>query len=275
MRGIGWALGVAGVALVIGCGGGGGGSSREDPSRANLRRIYTGLLQYATDSDDVLPLADWMDGIVPYLGVDQNVLRRPTAPAGGFGYALNSSLVGASVNSFASPNAAPTVFESTILTRNASAAYPATGLTRNGGVLTVYLSSRIDPPSRLKPTTEQLRATGLSNVKQLALGLIVYSGDNDDQLPASAWTDTMEPYLGPSRELIKSPTLPAGGFGYAFNQDLLGVRTTTLDFPSAVPMVFDSNLVGRNAVGPYAVPNPARRGGNNVAYADGHGATLP
>ena len=274
---MGWVIGAAGVALAIGCGGGGGGgSSREDPSRANLLRLRTGILQYATDNDDILPLADWMDGIVPYLGTEgQSALRRPTAPAGSYGYALNSTLLGASTHSFASPDAVPMVFESTNLTRNATAAYPATGLARNGGVLTVYLSGRIDPPSRRKPTTEQQRAAGLSNVKQLAVGLVIYANDNDDQLPQSAWTDTIEPYLGLSRELIKSPSLPAGGFGYAFNQDLMGVRTTALDAPSAVPMVFDSDLTGRNAVGPYAVPNPPRRGGNSVAYADGSAKTLP
>ena len=276
MRTHGWFLVLGGVALVLGCGGGDGdGSSNDSANRANLRRLYTGMIGYTVDTDEVLPDGDWMDVILPYSGLDESALRRPGVAAGGYGYAFDSALQGVAVNSVASPDGAPLIFESTLLARNAVAAYPANGLRRNGGVLTVYLSSRIDPPSRAKPTTDEVRTQGLANVKGLATGLVLYSFDNDDRFPESRWTDTIDPYVGLSREIIKSPSLPASAFGYAFNEDLLGVATTSLDASSAVPMVFDSDLTGRNATGPYLLPNPPRRGGNNVGYADGHGATLP
>ena len=276
MRTMGWLAVTGGVALILGCGGGGHhGNSDDSASRANLRKLYTAAVTYSNDSDGVLPLADWSEAILPYGGLDQTYFHRPGTPVGAYGYALNSAALGLATSFVASPDGLPTFFESTTLTRDATAAYPATGLKRNGGVLTIYLSSRLAPASRVAPTTEQLRATGLSNVKRLALGLIVYSADNDDKLPQSAWTDTVTPYLGLGRELIKSPSLPAGEFGYAFDQDLLGVTTTSLDTPASVPMVFDSNLTARNAVSAYAPADPPRPGGDNVAYADGHGATLP
>ena len=63
-------------------------------------------------------------------------------------------------------------------------------------------------------------------------------------------------------------------------------QTSTIKDPAKMPLVFDSNLRGRNAAGGLdSLPTPARHGSpwpygdkrphNNIAYADGHVKDVP
>ena len=88
--------------------------------QSNLKRIGLGLMQYAQDYDEKLPLAKpWIDVLQPYIESEQ-IFNCPSLPKGGhYGYAYNSKLSNKNVQLL--PNTAETVsiYETSILKRNA------------------------------------------------------------------------------------------------------------------------------------------------------------
>jgi prepilin-type processing-associated H-X9-DG protein len=124
------------------------------------------------------------------------------------------------------------------------------------------------------------------NLQELSQGMLQYSVDNDGYLPPSnAWHD-LEP-----TDRAKDLGCPEWGgadesSGYAMLAALSSKQTSTIKSPATMPMIFDSNLTGRNAAGGIDnLPNPPRHGTswpfggqsprNNVAYADGHVKGVP
>jgi|GEM_PF-1782665 len=94
-------------------------------SQTRLKKLELGTILYANDWDDALPTANqWMDQIAPYVKNEALfhspaiVLKDPTK----YGYALNSAVAGASLTGLASPATTISLFDSTVLTRNATAA---------------------------------------------------------------------------------------------------------------------------------------------------------
>lgn len=112
-----------------------------------------------------------------------------------------------------------------------------------------------------------------SNLKQLAIGHIMYAADYDERFPdRDAWMDALKPYaknedvfICPVIKELEDPQL----YGYAFNSTLSGAKV--LPNPEKVELVFDSINQARNASGTLeSLPNPGRHDGmNNIAYADG------
>lgn len=92
------------------------------------------------------------------------------------------------------------------------------------------------------------RAQAMSQAKQVALGLIMYSADHDDNLPSNAgnWQGDIAPYL-------KNDSL-FGGFNYTFP----GGDVTKIERPAETELGYIS------------VP-----GGRAVAYCDGHVKYIP
>lgn len=92
------------------------------------------------------------------------------------------------------------------------------------------------------------RAQAMSQAKQVALGLIMYSADHDDTLPSNAgnWQGDVAPYL-------KNDSL-FSGFNYTFQ----GGDVTKIDRPAETEL------------GYITVP-----GGRAVAYCDGHVRYIP
>lgn len=128
-----------------------------------------------------------------------------------------------------------------------------------------------------------IRTKALSNVKQSALSVIMYSADNNDKLPeGDKWMDAVESYArNPS--VFRSPLaakLAPDAYGFAFRQELSKKKTTGMADAAKWIMVFDSTLLTRNACsGLETLPNPPRYGGgysakNVAAFADGHAKTL-
>ncbi len=123
---------------------------------------------------------------------------------------------------------------------------------------------------RSSPTT-----TCLSNVKQLGIGILIYTTDYDDRLPrADTWYDVDWPYL--KRE-FRCPLAPpifngATAVGYAFNSSLEMAPTLCIDKPAKTVLVYDSANLLRNATDPVTslVVGGRHKGGNNVAYLDSH-----
>ncbi|MEX2242241.1 MAG: hypothetical protein WD716_00180 [Fimbriimonadaceae bacterium] len=122
--------------------------------------------------------------------------------------------------------------------------------------------------------------SSLSNVKQQALGLLMYASDYDGRLPrADRWMDASAPYIR-SDAIFIDPTLldpEAGEYGFAFFRPLSGVANEKVEQPEATPLTFQSSDLSRNANGlldllPYRIKT---KRGNVVSFADSHAAFMP
>lgn len=121
-------------------------------------------------------------------------------------------------------------------------------------------------------------AVCLSNVRRLSAALVQYQLDNNEALPAGeSWTAAISPYLNDLR-ILHCPVLGSAAsepFGYALNEDYAGRRLTPSEPLNNVPLVFESSVIGLNAVAPYGSrPNPGRHAkdserGSFVGFADG------
>jgi hypothetical protein len=81
-------------------------------------------MMYANDYDNYLPLAgQWMDNVRPYVKGDDvfHSLAVSQHKPSAYGFALNSTLAGTSQTDILEPATKPMVFDSTMLTRNATA----------------------------------------------------------------------------------------------------------------------------------------------------------
>ena len=116
------------------------------------------------------------------------------------------------------------------------------------------------------------RATSLSNLKQISLGIIQYVQDNDGKMPdADKWVDEVMPFIK-TEAVFADPAAPGLKWAYAFNRALSGKRLSDLENPSTTVMLFESTDGKKNAADAGAsVPMPGRHsGGTDYAFADGH-----
>lgn len=120
------------------------------------------------------------------------------------------------------------------------------------------------------PAAEQ--ATSQSNLKQIALGILIYAQDHDQRLPdADKWVDEIMPYLK-SEAIFRDPSAPAEQkYSYAFNRNLSGVRMSALAAPATTVLLFESTTGVKNATDAgTSVPHPGRHNrGTDYAFADG------
>jgi len=121
-------------------------------------------------------------------------------------------------------------------------------------------------PWQLKPTkaseqNQKLKTAAMGNLKQLALGLVIYAADYDDTFPPAPTTArafaVTKPYLN-SHKVFKSLN-PAGG-RILFNPALSEVNLLSIPAPAETPMVYDE------------LPWPD--GTRLLAYVDGHVKTV-
>ncbi len=132
-----------------------------------------------------------------------------------------------------------------------------------------------------RPLHAILKSSCLSNVKQSAIGLLLYAGDSDDRLPGrDEWMDRIVPYTK-NEWIFLCPEAPRGMYGYAFNGALSQFDTKRLKAPDKTALIYESVNPIRNASDLVAsVPLKGRhrssgKTSNNVAYADGHAKSLP
>lgn len=108
---------------------------------------------------------------------------------------------------------------------------------------------------RAKQSVDQ--AATLSNIKQLALGTLIYENDYDDLMPLAQSTaqvaKEIEPYI--KTETVWKTLNPNGG-RILFNTNLSAVNSSSIPDPAKTPMFFEQN----------AWPDGRRA----VAYTDGH-----
>jgi len=142
-----------------------------------------------------------------------------------------------------------------------------------GGVLAVILlmagGAALD--RYLANSRPRAEATGCqSNLKQLALGMMMYAQDYDERYPvAERWTSVLDPYLR-NTLIFACPARPSLRWGYAMAESVSEAPMKVITAPAQTPLLFDSDL-GM----PGAADSPSRAafrhpGGANVAFVDGH-----
>jgi prepilin-type processing-associated H-X9-DG protein len=120
----------------------------------------------------------------------------------------------------------------------------------------------------------------MNNLKQLALGVRMYSSDNKDTFPvATNWCEVLAPYVGQSqattstqRSVFVCPSQPGQRCSYAYNQKLSGVEESKVD-PQTV-LIFESDA-GWNAAGGPELASAHHQTKIVVAFADGHVESVP
>jgi len=270
---VGACLGLIGMGLLLGSCGGDGDDDLAPTARERLYRLAQAALLYTGDSDDIVMLPnEWMDGMEPYV-TDSAIFRAPGVAEGEYGIALNTLVAGQSLTSLPTETTVM-LFDSTVLTRNATAALdtlPNPGRYNGTNVMAMADGTVPGYEPGPDPRPDPIDVS-VQRLKQLSVAAQIYSSDFDDHFPLADWMDGLDLYVGSGTNFY-SPAFTFGGeqYGYALNSAMVGVSMTSLENPSTDVLLFDSVKTERNAVDTAtAVPNPGRYGGENaVGFADG------
>jgi prepilin-type processing-associated H-X9-DG protein len=119
-----------------------------------------------------------------------------------------------------------------------------------------------DPNVTQQAKSASKRTVCLSNVKQLALGTIMYAGDNDDRLPdASHWRSAVMPYVK-NAEIFRCPADTSGAASsYRLNPRLSRLPMTAVGEPANTAMIYEGDGNGFT---------PRHNGMGSVSFVDGH-----
>ena len=106
-------------------------------------------------------------------------------------------------------------------------------------------------------------------MRQMGETMSLYAADFDDHLPPADWMDSTYRHM-PREKFLHCPAVGTDEYGYALNDELVG-RSRSEIKDANTPMVFDSTLTGRNAVGELdTLPNPGRHlKTNHLVTVDG------
>jgi prepilin-type processing-associated H-X9-DG protein len=115
----------------------------------------------------------------------------------------------------------------------------------------------------------------MNNVKKINMGVIMYSNDNNDTLPASEkWVEAISTYV-PDKKVLRCPTASihrnSGSTCYAMNSKLNKIDIKNIKSPVDTAMIFESIPGNDPNGGKELLPFPGRHyGENNIGFADGH-----
>jgi prepilin-type processing-associated H-X9-DG protein len=123
-----------------------------------------------------------------------------------------------------------------------------------------------------------VRTVCLSNAKNLALGVLMFTEDHDGRFPhPDSWVDELDEYVR-NRDVFRCPADGSKEVNcrYAMNAQLRGMRVSDLADPANTVVFFEAARPGPCPLGgPGDVASPPRHaGGNNYAFADGSARTL-
>lgn len=122
--------------------------------------------------------------------------------------------------------------------------------------LTFIIFAAILAPAGTRARFTAQRSSSQSNLKQIGLGVMQFSQDNNETMPpgrtAAEWKTSIMPYVK-SGALFVSPStdLP-----YSVNPALAGVSLARIDSPADTPMFYEAKADSL--------------GGHNIGFADGH-----
>jgi len=112
---------------------------------------------------------------------------------------------------------------------------------------------------RLDPNATK---TCRSNLKQLGLGMLMYSQDYDEVFPIEAtWKDAVYPYTK-NEQLLECPASRLGRDSYEMFPPLSGLGLSYIPAPAETPMVYDAGFL-KGGKAPHSE-------GFNVTFSDGH-----
>ena len=108
----------------------------------------------------------------------------------------------------------------------------------------------------------------LSNVKQIALGMMMFAQDHEGRLPeAYRWKEQLAPYVN-SVQIYACPSDPSdAGTSYAMNPRFSGADTKDFDNPAELIVIHEVDKLGH--------PDPRHNEGMNCGFMDGHAKWLP
>lgn len=120
----------------------------------------------------------------------------------------------------------------------------------------------------------------MDNLRRLSKASFLYAEENSGVLPGEGWDETLysiEPedvtYACPSQRRLEPKSS-----GYALSRDVADQILDKIGNQYQTPLFFDSRVIAMGAVAsPADVPKPGRhrtRRANNVAYVDGHVASV-
>lgn len=113
------------------------------------------------------------------------------------------------------------------------------------------------------------RSTCLSNLKQLALGQIMYASDYDERFPiAGQWSDLIYPYTK-KMEILKCPEAKTPE-SYSMNDAVSSFSTEKLSSPDQTVLLFEADAYLVNASGGREWFVRRHDDTGSVAFTDGH-----
>ncbi len=127
-------------------------------------------------------------------------------------------------------------------------------------------------PAIAKARSHSQSARCMNNMRQLALGILMYASDNKDTLPDAAhWCDAVKKHAGNDEKLFQCVCRPGERCAYVFNRNLGGVKLAAIQMADRTVLLFEGNG-GWNASGTAAdLPNtPLHPRGYHIVFVDGH-----
>ncbi len=126
------------------------------------------------------------------------------------------------------------------------------------GTLAAAQGTKQKPPTAAEVQLARYKVATISNIKQIDIGLIMWSSDHDDVFPyitkSAQVSKLVLPYTK-NEKLFKTYN-PNGG-QFEMNMSLAGVKATDIKDPANTILLYDSKAWPGNM--------------HCVAYADGHG----
>lgn len=130
-------------------------------------------------------------------------------------------------------------------------------------VLPMVSFMMVSPPTVFADARESARgAACLSNIKQIALAIMMFLTDNDDKLSLTNtnWKSKLDPYMKNSK-LFTCPADKAGSTSYALNTKLSGLNFNKIQSPATTVLVYE----GKGGVLQFR-----HKGRAAIAFCDGH-----
>jgi hypothetical protein len=113
----------------------------------------------------------------------------------------------------------------------------------------------------------------MNNMRQLAMGTLMYANANKDQFPAAdKWCDSLGKYVANPKMFQCPAGDPNQRCHYVFNSKLSGVQSSSVHSPAQTVLLFEADGGGWNLGGgpELALKQPRHRKAIGVVFADGH-----
>jgi hypothetical protein len=119
---------------------------------------------------------------------------------------------------------------------------------------------------------EGMKAQCQSNLKQIAIAMLMYAKDNDGYLPPpERWKDALNSKYTKNEKIFMCPSTRTYARNYAMNSALRGMRLKDIRNPERAVLVFESQPGDNAHGGPEILPKKPRHSiGDGFAFADYH-----